>query len=61
MNRKFNGNFDKVTKKGMHSQAAKQAFADIRKDKSMRVHMEICGIEELCSIILTEDILYIEY
>ena len=42
---------------GYSSKAARQAFKDIRRDKSMRVHQEIFGMDELCSIILTEDIL----
>ena len=62
MNRKFNGSIavSKVRRnpKGYTSKAAKQAFDDIRADKSMRVHVEIFGyMEELCSVILTEDIL----
>lgn len=44
--------------KGYSSKAAKAAFHDIRQDKDMRVHAEICdGLELLCSIILTEKIL----
>lgn len=42
---------------GYSSKAARQAFKDIHKDKSMRVHAEIFGMDKLCSIILTEDIL----
>ena len=44
--------------KGYSSEAAKAAFHDIREDKDMRVHQEICdGVECLCSIILSEAIL----
>jgi len=61
MNRKFNGSIavSKIRRhpKGYMSEAAKQAFKDIRQDKSMRVHAEVFGMDELCSIILTEDIL----
>lgn len=60
MNIKFTGEItispDKLPK-GYSSEAAKAAFHDIREDKDMRVHQEICGVECLCSIILSEAIL----
>lgn len=61
MNIRFQGKIeispDKLPK-GYSSRAAKAAFHDIRQDKDMRVHAEICdGLELLCSIILTEKIL----
>lgn len=61
MNIKFSGEItissDKLPK-GYSSEAAKAAFHDIREDKDMRVHAEICdGVECLCSIILSEKIL----
>ena len=61
MNIKFTGEItispDKLPK-GYSSEAAKAAFHDIREDKDMRVHAEICdGVECLCSIILSEKIL----
>lgn len=60
MNIKFSGKI-KISSnrlpKGYSSEAAKAAFHDIKKDKDMRVHTEILGIECLCSIILTEAIL----
>jgi hypothetical protein len=61
MNIKFSGEItispDKLPK-GYFSEAAKAAFHDIRQDKDMRVHAEICdGVECLCSIILSEAIL----
>lgn len=60
MNIKFTGEItispDKLPK-GYSSEAAKAAFHDIREDKDMRVHQEICGVECLCSIILSEEIL----
>lgn len=61
MNIKFSGEIiissDRLPK-GYSSEAAKAAFNDIREDKDMRVHAEICdGVECLCSIILSEAIL----
>jgi hypothetical protein len=60
MNIKFTGEItispDKLPK-GYSSEAAKAAFHDIREDKDMRVHQEVCGVECLCSIILSEAIL----
>ena len=60
MNIKFSGEItispDKLPK-GYSSEAAKAAFHDIREDKDMRVHQEVCGVECLCSIILSEAIL----
>lgn len=60
MNIKFSGKVKISTErlpKGYSSEAAKAAFHDIRQDKDMRIHTEILGIECLCSIILTEEIL----
>ena len=48
MNTKFN------------SEAARQAFADIRADKDMRVHSDATGIDKKVSIILNENILNYE-
>lgn len=42
------------------SEAAKQAFKDIRADKDMRVHSDRTGIDRKESIILNEDILNYE-
>ena len=61
MNIKFSGEI-KISRskkpKGYSSEAAKAAFHDIREDKDMRVHAEICdGLEVLYNIILTEKIL----
>lgn len=61
MNIKFTGEIiisSERLPKGYSSEVAKAAFHDIREDKDMRVHQEICdGVECLCSIILTEKIL----
>ena len=61
MNRKFNGNIaiSKVRKnpKGYTSEAAKQAFADMREDKSMWVHCETILGDILQPFILNENIL----
>ena len=65
MNIKFSGKIEISSgrlPKGYSSKAAKAAFCDIRKDKDMRVHAEICdGLEILCNIILTEKILEESY
>ena len=55
----FKGHINIYNLKGLKSKAAKAAFADIRKDKSMRVHVEcpLNGWEELQNIILNESIL----
>lgn len=50
----------KKTPKGLFSQAAKQAFEDMRKDKSMWVKSEIFGMEYPQPIILSENILEID-
>jgi len=64
MNRKFNGgliiNPNEKHPRGWMSEAAKQAFKDIRADKDMRVHSDSMGIERKVSIILNENILNIE-
>ena len=62
MNQKFNGNITIKTKKtnkprGYSSAAAKQAFADMRKDKSMWVHCETILGDILQPFILNESIL----
>lgn len=51
----------KVTK-GVYTKAAKQAFKDIRQDKSMWVHfyIEVIGVEVLAPHILNESILNTE-
>ena len=62
MNQKFNGNLtvkNKKTRKpkGYSSAAAKQAFADMREDKSMWVHCETILGDILRPFILNESIL----
>lgn len=64
MNTKFNGslsiNKHEKHPRGYMSEAAKQAFKDIRADKDMRVHSDRTGIDRKESIILNEDILNYE-
>lgn len=58
MNRyEYNGNL----KKGKSSQAAKQAFADIKADKEMQSwYVDFWGIDRMLDVIITEDMLGIE-
>ena len=60
MNTKYNGaTYQRLVNgpKGKFSAAAKAAFADIRKDKDMRVYFDTPFSEGMANIILTEDIL----
>lgn len=56
MNR-YNGNFDVKKLKGSKSEAAKQAFHDIKEDKDMYTIIEVNGYLYRSKQILTEDIL----
>ena len=64
MNTKFDGNLTvrRARKpKGYSSEAAKAAFADMRRDKSMWVHCETILGDILQPFILNENILSVNY
>jgi len=64
MNTRFNGslsiNKHEKHPRGYMSEAAKQAFADMRADKDIRVHSDATGVDKEVSIILNENILIYE-